>query len=182
MKGTLLIALLCLFCFDDTLYQYEFTQIGREESTQLAKYKGKKILIVNTACKSPYTYQLEGLQQLHTAYGDKLAVIAIPTGADFEKEEEASTNKEILAFHREQYGVTFPLARKSSAQGPNRHPIFDYLAGAAKDLGHDEPVIKAPFTKFLINEEGKLLAVWGPNVTPLSSEVTALLNHQKLTY
>ena len=182
MKGTLLIAILCLFCFDDTLYQYEFTQIGHEEGTQLSKYKGKKILIVNTACKSPYTYQLEGLQQLHSAYGEKLAVIGIPTGADFEKEEEAATNKEILAFHREQYGVTFPLSKKSSAQGPDQHPIFEYLSGAAKDMGYSEPVIKAPFTKFLISEDGKLLAVWGPNVTPLSSDVTAVLNNRKLTY
>lgn len=177
MKATLLFFLLCLFCFDDTLYQYEYTAIGSENSTKLSQFKGRKILVVNTACKSTYTYQLEGLQQLHTAYGDKLAVIGFPTGADFEKDEVATTNRQILEFCRTNYGVTFPLTKKTSTRGADAHPLFTYLAEAAKEAGYDAPVIKAPFTKFLIDEQGKLLAVWGPDVTPLSNEITSRLNN-----
>jgi glutathione peroxidase len=176
MKTTVLAFLLCIFLVDPgSIYDFKINTIGEEKQINLADYKGKKILIVNTGSKSPYTFQLEELEKLYKAYKEKLVVIAFPAGDDFGA-QEFKTNPEIRDFFTYTYGVTFPVAEKTTVIGSSRHPVFTYLLQEANKLGYDEPVIKWNFTKFLLDESGQLVTVFPPEVTPLSVEVTSYLN------
>ena len=139
----------------------------------LAKYKGKKLLIVNTASKCGFTPQYEQLEELYTNFKDKLVVLAFPSN-DFGAQEPGS-NTEIGEFCKRNYGVTFPMAEKVSVKGDDIHPLFKYLNDEAKKLGVDDP-IKWNFTKFLVDENGKLLAVFPSKVKPMGEEITKYLN------
>ena len=178
MKTILLTSLLAAFLFNTSIYEFKINSIEEGKQINLASYKGKKILIVNTACNSRYTFQLQGLQQLYSAYREKLVVIAFPAGEDF-GDQELKSNKEILSFFRGNYGTTFPITEKTSVQGELQHPIFGYLIAEAKKLGMDDPIIKWNFTKFLLDENGQLIWVFPADVTPLSPEITGLLNNKQ---
>lgn len=142
-------------------------------SIDFAKYKGKKIMIVNTASKCGNTPQYEGLQQLQDKYKDKLVIIGFP--ANNFGEQESGTNAEIKEFCKKNYGVTFPMAEKVSVKGNDIHPLFKYLTDEARKMGVEDP-IKWNFTKFLIDEKGKLITVIHNKVQPMSEEVTKYLN------
>jgi glutathione peroxidase len=177
MKTTLLASLLCIFFFNPiSIYDFKVDTLGDEKQINLSDYKGKMILIVNTGSKSPYVFQLEQLQKLYRAYKEKLVVIAFPAGDDF-GDQEFNTNEEIRDFCRYTYGITFPVAEKTTVIGSMRHPVFTYLLEEAHKLGYDEPVIKWNFTKFLLDENGQLVTVFPADVTPLSTEVTSFLNN-----
>lgn len=137
------------------------------------KYKGKKILIVNTASKCGNTPQYEGLQKLYTQYSDKLVIVGFP--ANNFKGQEPGSSSEIREFCKKNYGVTFPMADKVSVKGNDIAPIFQYLVDEAKKLGIEDP-IKWNFTKFLLDENGKLITVIHNKVNPMSEEVTKYLN------
>ncbi|HZI02005.1 MAG TPA: glutathione peroxidase, partial [Flavisolibacter sp.] len=77
---------------------------------------------------------------------------------------------------KKNYGVTFPMAQKVSVKGEDTHPIFQYLTEEAKKLGTQDPVVKWNFTKFLIDEKGKLIKVFPSKVNPMSEEITVYLN------
>src|SRR5215210_2646015 len=110
MKTALLASLVSVFVFDPSIYDFKVNALGEKEApVNFAQFKGKKILIVNTACNSPYTFQLEGLQQLYSAYKEKLVVVGFPAGSDF-GDQELKSNKDILHFCRHSYGITFPLS------------------------------------------------------------------------
>lgn len=136
------------------------------------KYKGKKILIVNTASKCGNTPQYEGLQKLYTQYSNKLVIVGFP--ANNFKGQEPGTKADIIEVCRKNYGVTFPMADKVSVKGDDIAPIFQYLVDEAKKLGIEDP-IKWNFTKFLLDENGKLITVIHNKVNPLSEEVTKYL-------
>ena len=138
----------------------------------LAKYKGKKILIVNTASQCGYTPQYAELEALHKKYGAKIEVIGFPAN-NFGAQEPGS-NAEIKEFCQRNYGVSFPVAEKVSVKGSDIHPLFQYLVAEAKKLGVEDP-IKWNFSKFLIDENGKLIAVFPSKVNPLSEEVLKYL-------
>src|SRR5688500_14711208 len=90
LMKTILFTCLCALLFyspGPTLYDFKVDALDAEAPIDFAAFKGKKILIVNTACRSPYTFQLEGLQRLHMAYGEKLVVVAFPAGSDFGDQE-----------------------------------------------------------------------------------------------
>ncbi len=153
---------------------YDFKVEGLEGGTiDLAQYKGKKILIVNTASKCGYTPQYKDLEQLYEQYKDKLVVIGFP--ANNFKSQEPGTNEEIKEFCEKNYGVTFPMAAKISVKGDDIHPLYKYLTGEAEKLGIDDPV-KWNFTKFLIDENGKLVTVFSSKVTPMSEDILKYLN------
>lgn len=137
------------------------------------KFKGKKILIVNTASKCGNTPQYEALQKLYTQYSNKLVIVGFPAN-NFGGQEPGS-NTEIKEFCKKNYGVTFPMADKVSVKGDDIAPIFQYLVDEAKKLGIENP-IKWNFTKFLLDENGKLITVINNKVSPLSEEVTKYLN------
>ncbi|MCO5239818.1 MAG: glutathione peroxidase [Chitinophagaceae bacterium] len=153
---------------------YEFKVDGLEGGTiDLSRYKGKKILIVNTASKCGFTPQYKDLEQLYEQYKDKLVVIGFP--ANNFLWQEPGTNEEIKTFCEKNYGVTFPMAAKVSVKGKDIHPLFRYLNAEAKKIGMSNPV-KWNFTKFLIDEKGKLVTVFPSKVNPMSEELLKYLN------
>ncbi|MFL5786984.1 MAG: glutathione peroxidase [Flavisolibacter sp.] len=154
---------------------YDFKVPGLEGGTiDFSKYKGKKILIVNTASKCGNTPQYAALEKLYEMHKDKLVIIGFP--ANNFGQQEPGTNSEIKEFCTKNYGVTFPMAAKVSVKGDDIDPLFKYLVNEAKRLGMTEPVIKWNFTKFLIDENGKLITVIDNKVNPLSEDVTKYLN------
>ena len=137
------------------------------------KYKGKKILIVNTASKCGNTPQYAQLEELYEKYKDKLVIVGFPAN-NFGGQEPGSST-EIKEFCTKNYGVTFPMADKVSVKGEDIAPIFQYLVDEAKKIGVTDP-IKWNFTKFLLDENGKLLAVIHNKTKPMSEDVLKYLN------
>ena len=109
------------------VHDFSFTSIEGNQ-INLADFKGKKILIVNTASKCGFTKQYAGLQELSEKYADKLVVIGFPSG-NF-REQELGSNALIQEFCEQNYGVTFLLSEKSEVKGKEITPLFDYLIHA----------------------------------------------------
>lgn len=169
--------LLSLFLFAGVAASsvYDFKVTGLDGNPiDLSQYKGKKILIVNTASKCGYTPQYADLEKLYTTYKDKLVIIGFP--ANNFAHQEPGTNKEISEFCTKNYGVTFPMSEKVDVKGDNIAPLFKYLTGEAKKLGVADPVIGWNFTKFLVDENGKLIAVFPSKVKPMDDQITKYLN------
>jgi glutathione peroxidase len=153
---------------------YDFKVEGLEgNSIDFKKFKGKKIMIVNTASKCGNTPQYAELEELYEKYKDKLVIVGFP--ANNFGSQEPGTNSEIKEFCTKNYGVTFPMAAKVSVKGDDIAPIFDYLVGEAKKLGFEDP-IKWNFTKFLLDENGKLITVIHNKTKPMSEDVLKYLN------
>jgi len=154
---------------------YDFKVPSLDGGTiDLSAYRGKKLLIVNTASKCGFTPQYADLEKLYSKYKDKLVIIGFPAN-DF-GQQEPGTNSEIQEFCKKNYGVSFPMAAKVDVVGDNTAPLFKYLTEEAIKLGTPSPVIKWNFTKFLIDENGKLIAVFPSKVSPMSEEITSHLN------
>ncbi len=130
-------------------------------------------MIVNTASKCGYTPQYKDLEKLYEEKKNKLVIIGFP--ANNFKGQEPGTNAEIKEFCQKNYGVTFPMAAKVSVKGDDIHPLFKYLSEEAEKKGIKDP-IQWNFTKFLIDENGKLITVFSSKVNPLSDEVSKYLN------
>jgi glutathione peroxidase len=152
---------------------YKFKVPSIEGGTiDFSKYKGKKILVVNTASKCGFTPQYEGLEKLYKANKDKLVIVGFP--ADNFGHQEPGTNEEIQEFCKLRYGVTFPLASKVDVVGDNTSPLFKWLTSKDEN-GVLDAKIKWNFTKFLLDENGKLLASFDSKVTPESEEIGKFL-------
>ena len=136
-----------------------------------SKYKGKKVLIVNTASKCGFTPQYAELQKLADQYKDKVVVVGFP--ANNFGQQEPGNALEIKSFCQKNYGVTFPLSQKISVKGDDIDPLFKYLTEAPNPDFTGE--IKWNFEKFLIDENGKLIHRFRSTVTPLSPELTKYL-------
>lgn len=136
----------------------------------LAAYKGKVVLVVNTASKCGFTPQYEGLQKLYDARkGQDFVIVGVPSG-DFGGQELGSS-KEIAAFCKLNYGVTFPMATKQHVVGAQAHPFYKW---ARMSLGPAaEP--KWNFHKILIGKDGKVVAAFGSRVAPDSPELAAAI-------
>ena len=137
----------------------------------LAKYKGKKLLIVNTASKCGFTPQYAELQKLADQYKDKVVVVGFP--ANNFGGQEPGTNTEVKEFCQKNFGVTFPLISKVSVKGDDIDPLFQYLTTEPNPDFTGE--IKWNFEKFLIDENGKLIHRYRSTVKPLSDEITKAL-------
>jgi glutathione peroxidase len=135
-------------------------------------FKGKKIMIVNTASKCGNTPQYDDLEKLYEQYKDKLVIVGFP--ANNFGQQEPGTNEEIQEFCKKNYGVTFPMAEKISVKGDDIAPIYQYLLQEAKKKGFEDPV-KWNFTKFLFDENGNLLTVIHHKTKPMSEEVLKYL-------
>src|SRR5438309_156795 len=137
---TALVALLVTVMLSATSI-YDFKVPGLTGGTiDFSKYKGKKILIVNTASKCGNTPQYADLQRLYDKYKDKLVIVGFP--ANNFGGQEPGTNTEINEFCQKNYGVTFPMAAKVSVKGDDMDPLFKYLVEQAKKMGEQEPIIK----------------------------------------
>lgn len=156
-----------------SLYTQNFN-INSIDGTPLdiSTFKGKKVLLVNTASKCGYTPQYEALQALAEQYKDKLVVIGLPCN-QFGGQEPGST-KEIAQFCKKNYGVTFQLTEKINVKGSNQHPIYQWLT-QAKSNGVKDSKVNWNFQKYLIDEQGQLIEVFGSSTRPLSEKITSLL-------
>jgi glutathione peroxidase len=152
---------------------YDFKVDGLDGKTiDFADFKGKKILIVNTASECGYTPQYEGLQKLYDTYKDKLVIVGFPAN-NFGGQEPGS-NETIAAFCKKNYGVTFPMAAKVSVKGDDAAPVFKWLCSKAAN-GVMDAEIRWNFGKFLLDENGKLVNYFPSKVTPMSEEITSKL-------
>jgi glutathione peroxidase len=156
-----------------SVYDFKVPALIGGGTIDFSQYKGKKILIVNTASKCGNTPQYASLEKLYEKYKDKLVIVGFP--ANNFGQQEPGTNGEIDEFCKKNYGVTFPMAEKVSVKGDDIHPLFKYLVAEAEKKGFTDP-IKWNFTKFLLDEKGNLITVINNKVDPMSDEVTKYLN------
>lgn len=146
----------------DNIYQFKAKTIdGIEKSME--EYKGKVLLIVNTASRCGFTPQYEGLEKLYRAYKDKgFFVLGFPCN-QFLNQEPAS-NEEIKSFCSLNFGVSFPMFAKINVNGDDAHPIFKFLQSKAPGIFGKK--IKWNFTKFLVDKEGNVVRRYSPATKP----------------
>jgi len=169
---------------------YDFKALNNKgEQVDMAQYKGKVLMIVNTASKCGFTPQYDGLEALYKKYQDQgLVILGFP--CDQFKHQEPGTDEEIAEFCRLNHGVTFPLMAKTDVNGQNASPVFEYLKsqapteeykglkakathkmlkGISKSVEKDSDILWN-FTKFLINRDGSVVKRFAPVVTPKEME------------
>jgi len=139
-----------------SIYQFKVPALSGG-TIDFSKYKGKLILVVNTASKCGNTPQYEDLESLYKKYSDKLVIVGFP--ANNFGAQEPGTNGDIAEFCKKNYGVTFPMAEKVSVKGDDIAPIYKYMVDLAEEQGFADP-IKWNFTKFLFDDNGKFLTVY----------------------
>jgi glutathione peroxidase len=178
MPNLLLLMLHCLFFWmpadaDSTSTVYDFKVPALESgSIDFSAFKGKKILIVNTASECGYTPQYEGLEKLYESHKDKLVIVGFPAN-NFGK-QEPGTNAEINTFCKKNYGVTFPMAGKISVKGDDMAPIYHWLTEKSKN-GFMDSEVKWNFQKYLIDEKGHLVAWFPSKVTPENPDLLSAI-------
>ena len=151
----------------DSIYDFKIQALDGT-TIDFSKFKGKKILIVNTASKCGFTPQYEALEKLAGKYKDKLVIVGFP--ANNFLFQEPGSNEKIATFCKENYGVTFPMAAKISVKGRSMAPIYRWLT-EKKYNGYKDSGVKWNFQKYLIDESGHLVAIFPPSETPDSPEV-----------
>lgn len=155
-----------------SLYDLKVT-LNNGDSLPLSAYKGKKILLVNTASDCGYTPQYTDLEILYKENKDKLVVIGFPAN-DFGEQEKEGDEK-IAQFCKMNFDITFPLAKKSSViKSPEQNSIFKWLTNE-KLNGWNNQQPKWNFSKYLINENGALINYFGSSVSPDSEEIKTAL-------
>ena len=151
-----------------SIYDFQIQALDSDEVIELSQFKGKKILIVNVASRCGYTPQYDGLQKLYEKYQDQLVIIGFPCN-QFLFQESGSESK-IANFCRTNYGVSFPMTTKVKVKGSAKHPIYQWLT--TKELnGVNDFKVSWNFNKFLIDENGTLVAHFGSSVKPSSREI-----------
>lgn len=156
------------------IYEFKVTQLNGKP-LDMAQYKGKKILIVNTASKCGYTPQYKELEALYQKYKDRMVIIGFPAN-DFGAQEPGS-NEEIAQFCSSTYNVTFPMSQKISVKGDDMAPIYQWLTNMQYNRFKNSEV-KWNFQKYLINEKGELVGVFESKVTPLSKELIVAIEQK----
>ncbi len=170
-----ILILLSLFLFsgsvtakNPSLHDFTVKDIYGDEF-RFADLKGKKVMIVNTASKCGLTPQYEKLEQLYRTYGEQNFVIVGFPANNF-MNQEPGTNEDIIAFCEENYGVTFPMMSKISVKGADMHPLYQWLTSKEKN-GLKDSEVSWNFQKYLVNEQGELVAYFPPRHDPLSEEI-----------
>jgi glutathione peroxidase len=151
-----------------TIYDFKMKSLDGQE-IDFAQYKGKNLLIVNTASKCGYTYQYADLEKLHEQYGDKVVVLGFP--ANNFLWQEPGSNEDIATFCEKNYGVKFQMFEKISVKGREQHPLYAWLEAKS---GH------APswnFCKYLIDKNGNVVGFFPSKVKPLDSEIIDKINN-----
>jgi glutathione peroxidase len=156
-----------------SIYDLEFTD-NRGNLVSLADYSGKPILIVNTASKCGFTPQYEGLQKLNEEFREQgLIVLGFP--CDQFAHQEPGNDQEIDEFCKVNFGVSFPLVKKSTViKAPTQHPVYQWLTQENKN-GWNEFVPNWNFCKYLIDEKGDLTHVFESGIEPMGKEMQAAL-------
>ena len=155
-----------------SVYDFKVKSLDGGE-IDFSAFRGKKIMIVNTASECGQTPQYEELEKLYKLYSDQLVIVGFPAN-NFGGQEPGS-NEEIKEFCQKNYNVTFPMAAKISVKGDDVHPLYKYLTGEAEKKGFDDPV-KWNFTKIILDENGELITVISHRTKPMSEDVLKYLN------
>ena len=152
---------------------YDFKVEGLEGGTiDFATFKGKKILVVNTASECGFTPQYKELQSLYEQYKEKLVIVGFPAN-NFGGQEPGSA-AQIKVFCEKNYGVTFPMAAKISVKGSDMAPLYKWLTSKEAN-GVLDAEIGWNFNKFLIDEKGHMVAYFPSKVKPMGEEITSKL-------
>jgi len=179
------------------IYDYNFNNMD-DEKISMKAYKGKVMLLVNTASKCGFTPQYEGLEALNQTYKDQgLEIIGFPSNQFLE--QEPGTSEEIATFCKINYGVSFELSQKIEVRGENADPLFKFLVKSAPFEGYDLATeggakmqgflgeklphllegddVKWNFTKFLINKDGEVVKRYESTIDPeaLKADIEKLL-------
>ncbi len=154
-----------------SFYDFKLKAIDGKE-IDFNTYKGKKVLIVNTASECGFTPQYNELQELHEKHGDKITVLGFPAN-DFGAQEPGS-NENVAAFCSKNFGVTFQLFEKSNVLGENQNPLYKWLCNKNQN-GWNEAKPTWNFFKYLIDENGELIKAITPAVSPMSDEIINIL-------
>jgi glutathione peroxidase len=157
-----------------TIYDFEARQMNGT-TVPLEQYRGKALLIVNTASACGFTPQFGGLEALHEKYGRRgLAVLGFPCN-QFGSQDPGS-NEAIASFCQLNYGVTFPMMAKIDVNGPQADPLFKWLTAEAPGILGSK-AIKWNFTKFLVGKDGQVIKRYAPTDKPedMSKDIEAAL-------
>ena len=147
----------------ETIYSFSAKDIKGQE-VSMDDYRGKVLLIVNTASKCGFTPQFEGLQSLHDELGERgFEVLGFPCNQFMN--QDPGNDDAISQFCSLNYGVSFPMFAKIEVNGDGTHPLFRFLKREAKGLMGSEKV-KWNFTKFLVNREGQVVRRYAPTAKP----------------
>src|SRR5688572_13372164 len=188
MKTLFIGLVLSIALTGSSIYDFKVPGLDGNE-IDFSQFKGKKIMIVNTASECGNTPQYKDLEKLYEKYKGKLVIIGFPAN-NFGSQEPGS-NADIKAFCEKNYGVTFPMAEKISVKGDDIHPLYKWLVEQSKAMAKNVPTdnskdlvwrkfLQDPviwnFTKFLVDEKGELVAVFHNKVSPMSEEILKYLN------
>ena len=155
-----------------TVYDFTVKSIDGKD-VKLSQYKGKKLLIVNTASKCGFTPQYAELEELSKKYAGKVVVLGFPSDSF---NQELGSNAEVAAFCQKNFGVTFPLFSTVPVKGADAAPLYKFLA----DKARNGAVGEAPtwnFCKYLVDERGHVVAFYPSAVKPMSDELVAAITH-----
>jgi glutathione peroxidase len=151
----------------NSIHRFKVEGIAGEE-IDFAKFKGKKILVVNVASECGYTPQYAQLQELYEAYSHKLVIVGFPSN-DFGAQEPGS-NASVAKFCQLRYGVSFPLTVKVHIKAPNVHPVYQWLTQQSEN-GVMDSEVKWNFQKYLLDEAGQLIDTFLPSCSPLDEHI-----------
>jgi len=154
----------------ENIYQFTVSDLYGD-TFDFASLKGKKVMVVNTASECGLTPQYKDLQKLYDTYKDKnFVIIGFP--ANNFGQQEPGTDKEIAAFCRENYGVTFPMMSKISVKGDDMHSVYQFLTQKSKN-GLEDSEVAWNFQKYLLNEKGELVKVITPKTLPTDEAIVS---------
>ena len=150
----------------ENAYSYSFKDINEEDVINLSDYKGKTLVVVNTASLCGFTYQYDGLQKLYDDYKDQgLVVLGVPSN-DFGN-QESGTNSDVKEFCESTFSITFPLTEKNVVKGKDAHPFFKW---SKKELGFIGGVPRWNFHKIIIGKDGNAIAGYTALTRPSSKK------------
>lgn len=150
-----------------TLFDFKIKDI-KGQDVDLAQYKGKVTLIVNTASACGFTPQLKELQDLQKKYSAKgFTIIAFPSN-DFK--QDSGSNEEISKFATDKYKISFPLMDKNPVSGPQKQPVYKFLTDSKPGVLFKE--VKWNFEKFLVGRDGKVIDRWASTTAPTADDIT----------
>jgi len=160
----------------DSFYELGAT-LNNGDTLDFSTLRGKKVLIVNTASDCGFTGQYAELEQLQARHPEDLVILAFPAN-DF-KEQEKGTDAQIAEFCRTNFNISFPLMKKSRVvRGEEQHPVYSWLTNPSRNgWNSKEPVWN--FSKYIVNENGRLTHFFGPTVSPLDQELTTALSDKE---
>lgn len=155
-----------------SIHDFEIQLLNSDEILNLSDFKGKKMLVVNVASMCGYTPQYKELETLSRKFGDQVAIVAFP--CDQFGGQELDTEPEIEEFCSEKFQVSFPITTIIDVKGENQHPIYQYLTKEEMN-GLRDYKVSWNFNKFLLDENGKLLAYFPSKVTPTDEAILKLI-------